>query len=191
MSFWHHTLWHPTTASSQQCIHGQSGFSAYVCWCCVVFLPNKSSSAPAAVSARPYSPERPPTPSSRPARRRQLMTDANQDAVLQPPVLEGWAASNDVFAHMRQQRPHEHLPQQMTEQPSWGASNDLCSLPVRPATAGASDATKQMLSTLSWTGSMQLPAGLLKLVAQPQHQCVERKAKHEYDWGFGNGRGLV
>lgn len=72
---------------------------------------------------------------------------------------------------------------------SWDPAH--ASLPVRPASAGVAESQHQAGSEMSWTGSMQLPAGLLKLTARSQPLNAGRKGKHQYDWGFGNAKGLV
>lgn len=132
--------------------------------------------SPSVMSARPPSPERPPTPSSRPARRRHLITAATQD-VPSPLMSPSWAGSNRKFAPM---------PQSL----SWDPAPSLAA--VRPASASIAEThDRQVGLELDWTGSMQLPAGLLKLTVRPQAQNAGRKGKHQYDWGFGNARGLV
>ena len=65
------------------------------------------------------------------------------------------------------------------------------SLQARAASASVAECPCLADSELSWTGSMQLPAGLLKLTARPQQLPIGRKDKHQYDWGFGKARGLV
>ena len=62
---------------------------------------------------------------------------------------------------------------------------------ARPASASAAESAHCNRCELSWTGSMQLPTGLLKLTSRPQQPVVGRRDKHNYDWGFGNARGLV
>ena len=64
-------------------------------------------------------------------------------------------------------------------------------LPVRPASASVVDSSHYTGSELPWTGSMQMPAGLLKMTARSQLQNAGRKGKHQYDWGFGNARDVV
>ncbi|DBB04134.1 TPA: Leucine-rich repeat-containing protein 56 [Trebouxia sp. C0004] len=131
---------------------------------------------PSALSARPPSPERPPTPSFKPARRRHIITAATED-VPSPAVSTSWAGSNRQFAPMQQQL-------------SWDPAQSL--LAVRPASAGVAESqTRHLCSEMSWTGSMQLPAGLLKLTARPQQHNAGRKGKHQYDWGFCNSRGVI
>jgi len=131
---------------------------------------------PSALSARPPSPERPPTPSFRPARRRHIITAATED-IPSPAVSTSWTGSNRQFAPMQQQL-------------SWDPAQSL--LAVRPASAGVAESqTRHLGLEMSWTGSMQLPAGLLKLTARPQPQKAGRKGKHQYDWGFGNSRGVI
>lgn len=80
----------------------------------------------------------------------------------------------------------------MPQQLPWDSARTHASPQVRPASASVAECPRLAAgSELSWTGSMQLPAGLLKLAARPQQQPVGRKDKHQYDWGFGKARGLV
>lgn len=79
----------------------------------------------------------------------------------------------------------------MPQQLPWDLALTHATLQGRPASASVAECPRFAAgSELSWTGSMQLPAGLLKLAARPQ-QPVGRKDKHQYDWGFGKARGLV
>ena len=79
----------------------------------------------------------------------------------------------------------------MPQQLPWDSAHTYAPLPARPASAGVAECPRLAGSELSWTGSMQLPAGLLKLAARPHQPPIGRKDKHQYDWGFGTARGLV
>ena len=131
---------------------------------------------------RPPSPERPNTPSSRPARRRHLIPAAqSQDLYsdLSPPASPSWTGSNRLFAPMTQPL---HLDPTVAADPR--------SKP-RPASASVAEARHSAMPELTWTGSMQLPAGLLKLTARPVQHMQARGRRHQFDWGFGNARSFM
>ena len=140
---------------------------------CVLSGPSRNVSSSTLALARPPSPERPSTPTYKPPRRRHLIP-AVTDPEQSPQVSASWAGSNTMFAPMRHQLP--------------GGSARMLD---RPASASAAESASYAESELSWAGPTQLPAGLLKLTARPQHPLVGRKDKHQYDWGFGKSSGLL
>ena len=129
----------------------------------------------AASMPRPPSPERPSTPFFRPARRRQLTPAFAEAGPCSPELSQSWAGSNKMFAPM-------HMPLHQS------SASAHAGLPVRPATASFAESSSYAAPDLSWTGSLQLPAGLLKLAARPGSQTLGHKNRHQYDWGFGKSK---
>lgn len=133
---------------------------------------------------RPPTPERPITPFSRPARRRNSGVMSQEGAMLtsvEPPRAStdnrsahgsraaGFADNNRIFAPMQ-------------DMDSTYMASISAKLAVRPASASAAQLPMAAGSPLSWTGSMQLPPGMLFGAAQQQHLLL--KSKKRFNWGF-------
>lgn len=145
------------------------------------------------VSPRPPTPERPATPSSRPTRRRnfvELSSDGSMEVMANTLRTLDWglrdcrqssasvqgrdggaisfASNNRMFAPL-----HSMQPPFMT--------SVTASLATRPASASAAQPSRGV-PALSWTGSMQLPLGMLSNAWH--HQTAQLKPKARYNWGF-------
>lgn len=141
---------------------------------------------------RPPTPERPLTPFSRPVRRRNFVP-MSEDASAHS-SSEGWQATSTAISHNSKDQQWETYRSRaagLGENEMFAPMHDMDStymasiaakLAMRPASASAAQPPLSAGSALSWTGSMQLPPGMLLGAAQQQH--LLSKAPKRYNWGF-------